>query len=243
VISKTQSPKAFEKIFIALDNMTKEEVFIFLDQAPEIKKIKIGMELFYAYGPMFLDEIKKKYHHEIFLDLKLHDIPQTVSRAIKSLSSLPINSLTIHLSGGEAMLSAAYQAKETWAPHLQLIGVSVLTSLDSNDYFNIHQSPLNLETYKHLFNMASNAKLNGVVCSPLECSLKSNYELNFICPGIRFESELNQNEVQDQKRVASFESQINHADFLVIGRSITNLIQTPTQLRARLDYINHYPII
>ncbi len=219
------------KTILALDNMSQQEVEIFLNNNHKsISHIKIGLELFYLFGPEYLKAIHKQYNVKIFLDLKLHDIPNTVSKAIKSLQGLPIQFLTIHLSGGIEMIKQAQIAATTYLPQTKLLGVSYLTSLSSSDFqelWGIQESDIE-DSFTKLFKVASSVKLDGLILSSHELCMAKQIEVklkhNFIkiTPGIRFRDEINSDNTQDQKRISTPMEAINNgADFLVIGRSLT----------------------
>ncbi len=214
-----------DKTIVALDQMSLDEIDHFLSR-PEntIEFVKIGLELFVKYGPDLVHKIYRDYKKKIFLDLKLHDIPITVERAIHSLKNLPINFLTIHLSGGEEMLRHAVKEARVSLPNSKILGVSFLTSLeekDLNELFNIKNSS---EAFLRLFQMANLTEIDGVICSPHEIGLVKMHfpKLLVVTPGIRFSDEIRLNATQDQKRVASPQEAIKlGADYLVIGRSLT----------------------
>ncbi|EQC46313.1 orotidine-5'-phosphate decarboxylase [Bacteriovorax sp. Seq25_V] len=216
------------RIFLALDNMSKEEVLSFLDlHAKNLSLIKIGMELFYRYGPTLITELKSRYNLKIFLDLKLHDIPNTVASAIKSLSPLEIDFLTIHLSGSTTMLQAARKACDEYLPSTKLIGVSVLTSMDERECQSIYNQNLEL-TFKNLFKQATLSHLDGIVCSTQELKyISKDDKILTICPGIRFQ----QDQVNDQKRVSTPEEAFQRgADYLVMGRALRDNPERITSL-------------
>lgn len=232
-----------EKIYVALDNMTKEEVFAFLEK-PEnnLPNVKIGLELFTKYGPELIKEIKHKFDKDIFLDLKLHDIPNTVSKSIKSLEGLPIKLLTIHLSGGRGMLLAAKEAQEKYLPDTSLLGVSYLTSLGGEDFkemWGFEENKIQ-DAFNNLFKLAIDCKIGGVVCSAHEASQISSLEDNEqklikLCPGIRFNDEISSGQQSDQKRVLGpLEAFKQGADLLVIGRSLTQA----KSLKDRIQTLN-----
>ena len=225
------TPK-IEKIILALDNMSVPEIKTFLSNWPISQKpmIKIGLELFCKYGRPLIFELHKEFGTKIFLDLKLHDIPNTVAKAIRSLEGLPIDLLTVHLSGGEEMLKRALEEAKQALPQTKILGVSLLTSLDDKDLFTLWNIPKeNIDkTFENLFSLALRTGLHGVVCSPHELRLFPNLEkrtqasLLKVTPGIRFNDEINSGETQDQKRVMSPELALKGgANYLVIGRSLT----------------------
>ncbi|WP_372654489.1 orotidine-5'-phosphate decarboxylase [Halobacteriovorax sp.] len=228
-----------DKVYVALDNMTKEDIFNFLDKTNnELKCIKIGLELFNRYGRELILEIYDKYKLNIFLDLKLHDIPNTVSKSIRSLENLPISFLTIHISGGQSMLEASVSARDQYLPKCKLLGVSVLTSLDENDMENIWGITDSKFLFSNLFLLANKSKIDGVVCSANELDILNELDLNLIsmCPGIRFEDEIKSANLGDQKRVLSpTEAFMAKATYLVIGRSITE----STSLTERISQLKN----
>jgi len=220
--------KEMDKIFLALDNMTREEVFSFLDEhGKNIKLIKIGMELFYKYGPTLLREVKEKYNVSIFLDLKLHDIPNTVSSAIKSLKDLDIDFLTVHISGGQSMLEASRKSCSEHLPKTKLIGVSILTSIDEQECLSVYNQSLS-DTFKTFLRSAIKAKLDGIVCSPHELAFISKDDKIFtICPGIRTEVSTK----DDQKRVTTPKEAFQKgANYLVMGRALRHKPELITYL-------------
>jgi orotidine-5'-phosphate decarboxylase len=207
-----------QRVIVAFDNMTKEDAENFLDSyGKKLTTIKIGLEMFCRYGRGFIEELNKKYEHDIFLDLKLHDIPTTVAKSIRSLEGLRIKFLTIHLSGGEEMVKQALEARDKYLPQTKILGVSVLTSLDDNDTQQIFNANTR-ESFKRLEQVAINTGICGIVSSAHELELLTKKEFIKVCPGIRIEN----SEGHDQKRVMTpKEAFALGADFLVIGRSIT----------------------
>ena len=182
---------------VALDQMDMDEIGVFLSR-PEntLPTVKIGLELFLKHGPDLIHKIHRDFNKKIFLDLKLHDIPVTVARAIHSLKNLPIDFLTVHLSGGEKMLKAAAVEARNSIPHCKILGVSFLTSLEENDLNQIFGITHINEAFLRLFKLADISKIHGVVCSPHEITLLKNAfpHLLAITPGIRFSDEIkNQN--------------------------------------------------
>ncbi len=205
------------KIIIALDFSNKIDALQFLDKFNGKKLfVKIGMELFYKEGPSIVTEIKKRGHN-VFLDLKLYDIPTTVSKAIHSLAALDVDMLTIHTSGGDMMLKEAQKVADEY--NINLLGVTILTSQDKSELL-----ATNYELVDIINDLALKAKRNslyGIICSGADIPNfdDSLHDLQFITPGIRLTNDNN----DDQKRVATPTDAIaNGANFLVIGRSITN---------------------
>ena len=243
-MSQMNSKESLNRVILAVDNMTQSQVKDLLKNWPTQKMpvIKIGLELFLKYGQPFILDLFQKFGVKIFLDLKLHDIPNTVSKSIRSLKDLPIEFLTIHLSGGREMIKRALVEAKINLPNTKVLGVSLLTSLDKNDFkelwgFTRKQVE---NTFKNLFNLALELEVHGIVCSPEELNLITSLEkkhqrsLLKITPGIRFEDEILKGSIGDQKRVLSPEIALNSgADYLVIGRSLTE----STQLDKRIEHL------
>lgn len=210
-------------VIIACDFANKEEVFSFLDKFREEKPyVKIGMELFYGAGPDVVREIKKR-GHKIFLDLKLHDIPNTVKKAMRVLSQLDVDMCNLHAGGTVAMMEAAVEGltREDGTRPL-LIAVTQLTSTSQERMESdllIHE-PLD-KVVMHYAANAAKAGLDGVVCSPLEAG-----KVHEVCgksfltvtPGVRFAN----GEVGDQVRVTTpAKAKEIGSDYIVVGRPIT----------------------
>lgn len=210
-------------VIIACDFASKEEVFSFLDKFPDEKPyVKIGMELFYGAGPEIVKEIKKR-GHKIFLDLKLHDIPNTVKKAMKVLSSLDVDMCNLHASGTVAMMEAALEGlmREDGTRPL-LIAVTQLTSTSQERMENdlLIKEPLD-KVVMHYAGNAKTAGLDGVVCSPLEAGKVHDAcgkEFITVTPGVRFAD----GDIGDQVRVTTPEKAKElGSDYIVVGRPIT----------------------
>ena len=201
-------------IIVAIDETTFEgasEVIESLD--PKKCMVKIGSVTFNSLGHEIIKYAAKK-GFDIFLDLKLHDIPNTVKKSILGLVSLPISMLTIHISGGKDMMMAAMTAVS--GTQIKIFGVTALTSLNNDDANEIFQRTT-YEQVSAMLDLAEDAGIDGVVCSPHELELVSKRNLLSITPGIRI-----QESDDDQKRVMTPREAINlGADYLVIGRPIT----------------------
>jgi len=230
-----------KNVMLALDGMDKDEVFNRLENSfQSISIIKIGLELYTRYGNDLLHEIYKRFNKEIFLDLKLHDIPNTVNGAIKSLQDLPIKYLTIHLSGGKDMLKQALQQAKISLPNTKILGVSILTSINSHDLknlWNIEKDKTD-QIYENYFNLALDSNIHGIVLSPNELKilnkLDQEHKLLRVCPGIRFVGDSK----NDQKRTSSPKETLeNGCDLLVIGRSLTNA--DSSELLKKLNYLRN----
>ena len=203
-------------IIIAIDETDFNKASNIIDQLDSSKcMIKIGSVAFNSIGHNVIDYAAKE-GFDIFLDLKLHDIPNTVKKSIQSLSSLPIKMLTVHTSGGKDMMSAAMEAVS--GTDIKVFGVTVLTSLSDEDTNTIFKRTSSKQV-KAMLDSAELAGIDGVVCSPHELELLSKRtSLLSITPGIRLE-----NSNDDQKRVMTPKDAIDlGADYLVIGRPITS---------------------
>ena len=210
-------------VIIACDFDSKEKVLSFLDRFTGRKPfVKIGMELFYAAGPEIVREIKSR-GHKIFLDLKLHDIPNTVKKSMAVLSGLDVDMTNLHAAGTRRMMEAAIEGltREDGTRPL-LIAVTQLTSTDQEAMENdlLIKEPID----KVVMHYAANAKasgLDGVVCSPLEAGKVHDTcgkDFLTVTPGVRFAD----GDVGDQKRVMTpAEAKRIGSDYIVVGRPIT----------------------
>ena len=213
------------KICIDLDFKNKVEVKEFLEKFKDEKLyVKVGMELFYGEGIEMVKMIKEMGHN-IFLDLKLHDIPNTVKSAMKQLAKLDVDMVNVHASGGKAMMKAAIEGLEEGKignERPKCIAVTCLTSLDQEVLNNelLIEKPLE-EVVLKWANNAKEAGLDGVVCSPLESKIiHDNLGVDFltVTPGIRLASD----SVNDQKRVTTpAMARELTSSYIVVGRTIT----------------------
>ena len=210
-------------VIIACDFSSRQQTMAFLDQFTEEKPfVKIGMELYYAEGPSIVKEIKAR-GHKIFLDLKLHDIPNTVKKAMRVLSDLDVDITNLHAAGTTAMMQAAVEGlTRPDGTRPLLIAVTQLTSTDQESMERdllIHQ-PID-EVVMHYAETAKNADLDGIVCSPLEAGkVHDRCGKNFltVTPGVRFAD----GDVGDQKRVMTpAAAKEIGSDYIVVGRPIT----------------------
>ena len=215
-------------VIIACDFDSKEKVFSFLDkfEAEERKPfVKIGMELYYAEGPEIVREIKRR-GHKIFLDLKLHDIPNTVKKSMAVLSRLDVDMTNLHAAGTGRMMEAAIEGlTRPDGTRPMLIAVTQLTSTDDDMLKNelLIGASMNDTILKYAEN-AAEAGLDGVVCSPLEAGMISDHfdklgkEFMTVTPGIRFAG----GSVDDQKRITTpRQARERGSDYIVVGRPIT----------------------
>ena len=211
-------------VIVACDFSSAAQVYEFLDKFPADKKpfVKIGMELFYAEGPAIVRELKKR-GHKIFLDLKLHDIPNTVKKAMSVLSNLDVDICNLHAAGTSAMMKAALEGlTRPDGTRPLLIAVTQLTSTDQESMeqdIMIHE-PIE-KVVMHYALTAKNAGLDGVVCSPLEAGRVHETcgdAFLTVTPGVRFAD----GDKGDQKRVMTpEEAKKIGSDYIVVGRPIT----------------------
>ena len=212
-------------VIVACDFSSAEATFAFLDKFAGCARkpfVKIGMELYYAEGPAIVKEIKAR-GHKIFLDLKLHDIPNTVKKAMSVLSRLDVDITNLHAAGATAMMQGALEGltREDGTRPL-LIAVTQLTSTDQETMERdlLINHPID-EVVMHYAETAKNAGLDGIVCSPLEAGkVHDRCGKNFltITPGVRFAD----GDVGDQKRVMTpAAAKEIGSDYIVVGRPIT----------------------
>src|SRR6056300_2022158 len=205
------------KIIVAIDTFDLKQANAILDQLdPDLCMIKIGSVVFNAFGKSFLQHVSYK-GFKVFLDLKLHDIPNTVHETILGFKDCEIDMLTVHLSGGEEMLSKAMLAGKSI--NAQVIGVSMLTSLEEKDSLSLFGNKLE-DQISNLFKIAVKVNIDGIVCSPHELNI-ANAILDSnaikVTPGIR-----DIKVEDDQARTMSAREAIERGStFLVIGRPIT----------------------
>ncbi len=210
-------------VIIACDFDSAEKTFAFLDQFKGRKPfVKIGMELYYAEGPSIVKELKRR-GHKIFLDLKLHDIPNTVKKSMAVLSRLDVDMTNLHAAGTINMMKAAIEGltREDGTRPL-LIAVTQLTSTDEESMRNdlLIERPID-EVVMHYAKCAKDAGLDGVVCSPLEAGKVHNKcgdKFLTVTPGVRFAD----GDIGDQKRVTTpAKAKELGSDYIVVGRPIT----------------------
>ena len=210
-------------VIIACDFDSAEKTFAFLDKFTDKKPfVKIGMELYYAEGPSSVREIKRR-GHKIFLDLKLHDIPNTVKKGMAVLSRLDVDMTNLHASGTKRMMQAAIEGlTRPDGTRPILIAVTQLTSTDQESMENdlLIKEPID-RVVMHYASCAKEAGLDGVVCSPLEAGKVHDCcgrDFVTVTPGVRFAD----GEVGDQKRVMTpAEANRIGSDYIVVGRPIT----------------------
>ncbi len=210
-------------VIVACDFASAEKTYEFLDKFHERKPfVKIGMELFYAEGPQIVREIKKR-GHKIFLDLKLHDIPNTVKKSMAVLSNLDVDICNLHAAGTVKMMEAALEGlTRPDGTRPLLIAVTQLTSTDQESMENdlLIKEPID-KVVMHYAESAKKAGLDGVVCSPLEAEKVHSVcgsDFLTVTPGVRFSD----GDIGDQKRVMTpAEAKKIGSDYIVVGRPIT----------------------
>ena len=218
-----------KSIIVAIDEKDKASFNRILNSLdPNLCMVKIGSVSFNALGHDIIYSAADK-GFDIFLDLKLHDIPNTVKKSIEGLSILPIQMLTIHTSGGRLMMESAMEALK--GTDIKVFGVTALTSLSDTDTNQIYQRTA-ADQVNAMLDIAEEAKIDGVVCSPHELDLvTARGSLLSITPGIRL-SDLN----DDQTRVMTPKQAIDlGANYLVIGRSITESSNPNKELETIID--------
>ncbi|ACK67856.1 orotidine 5'-phosphate decarboxylase [Rippkaea orientalis PCC 8801] len=229
-----------DRIIVPLDVPTLNEAIALLDQLPEVSFWKVGLELFVATGSDIL-KILKERQKRIFLDLKFHDIPNTVAGACRSASQYQVNFLTLHATAGRNALQAAAQAMSQTPSPPQLLAITLLTSLNSRELAFDLKIPLELPEYAlQMALLAQESGMNGVVCSPQEVRQLRHVcgdKFLLVCPGVR----PNWSKIGDQRRVMTPVEAIQAgADYLVIGRPITmadDPVAAWDKIRQELDEV------
>ena len=219
------------KVIVALDYSDQISVDRFCDQvSPNDCKLKVGKELFALLGPKLVTELMAR-GFDIFLDLKFHDIPNTVARAIKVVCDLGVWMTNVHCLGGQKMMMAANEARVGIGSDTNLIGVTMLTSHDASDLQELGITQSMENQVLSLASQAKNSGLDGVVCSARECKILRNRlggDFQFVTPGIRLDNDLQ----DDQTRVLTPMDAIkNGSNYLVIGRPITRSDNPAGKLR------------
>ncbi len=222
-------------LILALDVPTREQAAPILRQLRgSLRWVKIGLQMFTAYGPDYVKAVADEGFN-IFLDLKLHDIPNTVAKAVESLAPLPIGMLTLHTCGGREMMAAARAAQHQTKPDLLLLGVTVLTSTDAAGLADIGLNVAAETQVSRLGRLAIDAGLRGLVCSPLEVALLRQQlpaDVQLVTPGIRPAGEAGGD---DQKRIMTpAEAARTGSSYIVVGRPILKVPDPAAAARAIL---------
>lgn len=221
------------KVVIALDYDNKQQALAFIEQLdPSTCRLKIGKEMFTHFGPEFVQLIVAK-GFDVFLDLKFHDIPNTVAKAVKASADLGVWMVNVHASGGRRMMEAAKAILEPYADKAPLlIAVTVLTSMDQSDLTELGIDLTPAQQVKRLAILAKSSGLDGVVCSSHEAEeLKAllGKDFKLVTPGIRPAG----SDAGDQRRIKTPKQAIDSgSDYLVIGRPITQADDPVAVLKA-----------
>lgn len=227
-------------LIVALDVSSASEMEAALDRLPDcIEWYKVGLELFCAGGPAVLTPLKKR-NKKIFLDLKLHDIPQTVARAVATAAGHGVNLMTVHAIGGRAMLEAAAEAAQKFSSRPELVAVTTLTSLNEADLRDLGIGRALADQAAALGELAVGAGIDGLVTSALEAGvLRARFpKALLVTPGIRMPGEA----TGDQKRVATPAFAVRQgATHLVIGRPILQAADPAAAAAAVLAEIQNAP--
>ena len=223
-------------IIVALDMESERALELAKKLNPQECKVKVGSQLFTVDGPIIIEKLNE-LGFDIFLDLKFHDIPNTVKKAVEAVVGMGVWMLNVHSLGGKEMLRAAYEVVEKVSIKPLLVGVTVLTSLNDK---SLKEVGLGLNTEDQVLLLAELCQtegLNGVVCSANELSvLRKHLEEDFllVTPGIRSSGQ----ESDDQKRISTASEAIsNGADYIVIGREISNEIDPSEKIRQILETV------
>ena len=230
--------KADPRIIVALDFDTADKALALVSQlSPEQCRLKVGKELFVTAGPALVEKLVAD-GFDVFLDLKFHDIPNTVAKACQAAAKLGVWMMNVHASGGEAMMSAAREAIETGSHRPLLIAVTILTSMSQSALEAIGFGGTVEENVQSLALSAKSAGMDGVVCSPREvATLKQACGSDFVLvtPGVRPKSSA----MDDQHRVMTPADAIRAGShYLVVGRPITQAEDPPRALAAIIKEIN-----
>lgn len=225
-------------LILALDAQSSREVTPALRSLQgTVRWVKIGLEMYTSGGPDCVREIAG-LGFDVFLDLKLHDIPNTVAKAVASVGSLPIRMLTLHASGGREMMQWAVRAQQQHAPDLLLLGVTVLTSMSTSGLTETGVPDTPAQQVLRLGRLAIDSGLRGLVCSPLELiSLRAHLpsDVTLVTPGIRPRDAI----ADDQTRVMTpREAARAGANYLVVGRPVFKAADPVAAARAILAEIS-----
>ncbi len=208
-------------IIVALDFASVSEAMEFANQLdPSLCRVKVGKELFTLGGPQLVEQLHQ-LGLQVFLDLKYHDIPNTVAAAVRASAELGVWMVDLHVGGGSRMMQAAREALEDFSTPPLLIGVTVLTSMSEEDLAELGHSESPKERVLKLAALAQSSGLDGVVCSAQECEAlrqQCGDDFTLVTPGIRLAGD----DAGDQRRVVTpVDAMQGGSSYLVIGRSIT----------------------
>jgi len=213
-----------QRIIVPLDVADLDSAIAQVEQLPDVTFWKVGLELFLSAGTSILDYLKQQ-EKRIFLDLKFHDIPNTIAGACRSAINYEVDLLTLHATAGKQALQAAVEAKQSLNSSTKLVAVTLLTSINARELAFELKVPLELPEYAlQMAILAQEAGIDGAVCSPQEVSqLRAVCGNNFwlVCPGVRPHF----SQPEDQQRVMTPKEALQAgADYLVIGRPITKAV-------------------
>ena len=228
------------KVIVALDYPSKDQALALVDKlTPEQCRLKVGKELFTRSGPELVENLVAR-NFDVFLDLKFHDIPNTVANACIAAAELGVWMMNVHAQGGSRMMSAAMAALKERENRPLLIAVTVLTSMGQSDLDELGMTGSPQERVLKLASLADQSGLDGVVCSPLETTaIRKDLGDDFclVTPGIRPKGV----DVGDQKRITTpADALANGSDYLVIGRPITAADDPVAALEAIRKQISEY---
>jgi orotidine-5'-phosphate decarboxylase len=218
-MTESQNQSNHKRVFVALDVPTAQDAKTLAKQvAPHVGGYKIGLELFTSEGPRIVEEIGAP---EVFLDLKFHDIPNTVAGCSRAAAKLGVMMFNVHCLGGRSMMQAAVQAAREVNEKVQVIGVTILTSQDAASLRELGIDDFPRDAVRRLARLAREAGLDGVVCSPQEISAvraECGNDFVLVTPGVRPQGSAS----GDQKRVMTPNEAITAgSSWLVVGRPIT----------------------
>lgn len=230
------TPNTDSKIIVALDFADANSTFALVEKLdPSLCKLKVGKELFTSSGPQLVEALVNK-GFDVFLDLKFHDIPNTVSKACEAASKLGVWMLNVHASGGLAMMQAAREGIARSGHSPLLIAVTVLTSMDQATLNQLGVAGSLQEHVLRLATLTKQAGLHGVVCSAQEAEILKQVlgkDFYLVTPGIRPSANISSVNADDQSRVVSpSQAIINGSNYLVIGRPITQAADPMSVLNA-----------
>ncbi|MBO5254896.1 MAG: orotidine-5'-phosphate decarboxylase [Opitutales bacterium] len=233
--------KHYCKLMLALDLPDRESALEMLNKLRgSLEWVKIGLQMYLKYGASFVNEVADM-GFKIFLDLKLHDIPNTVASAVKSLQGLPISMLTIHTCGGREMMLRALEAADATNENLRLLGVTVLTSFNEEGLAETGVTLPPAKQVELLAKLATDSGMKGLVCSPLEIETLRKIipeDVILVTPGIRPAG----SDANEQKRVMTPEMAAKAgSNFIVVGRPILkaeNPAQAAKAIIAELENCN-----
>ena len=207
-------------VIVALDYHSEAQALALVDRlSPELCRLKVGKELFTSCGPSLVEKLQSR-GFEIFLDLKFHDIPNTVAGAVRAAAQLGVWMVNVHASGGSRMMNAAVEALQPFECKPKLIAVTVLTSMSDQDLQELGCTQPASQRVSELAALAAGSGVDGVVCSAQETELlrrERGEEFCLVTPGIRLQGDAS----GDQRRVVTpAQAVANGSSYLVIGRSI-----------------------